>query len=68
MVPDILPAGLGLLGAALLSDGHLLPAQVLFGISNPILAYGAYRAGSKPVLLMYLAFTFFSIRGALHAL
>lgn len=68
MSSDLLPALLGLTGAALLSEGALLPAQAIFCLTNPLLAYTAYRAGSKYSALLFVAYTIFSIRGVLNAL
>lgn len=61
-------AGLGLSGAALLSEGLLLQSQILFCLSNPLLAYTALKSNSKPLLFMYIVYTFFSFRGVLNAL
>jgi hypothetical protein len=60
---DWISAALGLSGSIYLAAGNSLIAQVLFCLANPILAYNAWKAGSKPSSLLFSAYEFFAFVG-----
>ena len=65
---DVLSAALGLSGSIYLAAGNSLIAQVLFCLANPILAYNAWKAGSKPSVFLFSAYEFFAFVGVLKCL
>lgn len=62
---EILTTICGISGALFLSEGNNLIAQGLFCISNPLLAYAAWKTGTKNTAFLFLVYWAFSIRGVL---
>lgn len=65
---ELITIACGILGTISLSEGNNLLAQEFFCISNPLLAYAAWKTGSKNTAFLFLVYWVFSIRGILLCL